>query len=526
MKKILSLLVLLFAFAANALATVVWEGNVVLQNYTRSEEVVLPAAAFTDAHVGDKLVVSFTEYTADPQSWHQVEIWAYDAASGQMTEPLLSQGYHISPGATQCTLTIDDKLLSGLQKGVAAMAGTGYILTKVELVANDGVLWEGTSVFSGWVSSVQVLLPSSTFVTAAVGDELILSVKILDPNAWAATRIEAGDWSGAIGDVDHVIGATDETVTITLSDKILGALQSVGCVVVGDNFVLTKIALRKAGGSGEEPTPGLLWSGKLSFNGWNPSENVQIPGSAFADVKAGTKLVLACQKINADAWGAIRPEGGQWSGVFEGLDGYLEPKDGEPTELTVELTDKLLAQIVEKGMMFSGDNIVLTSVRLSDGNGGGNEGGKDEGLIWSGELTFNDWQPTDNVQLPAMFFADATTSDELVLTCQKVDADAWGAILPEASNWGGKFAGFESYYELADGNVTDIAIPLVEDLLSQIKEKGIMFSGTNITLTKVRLVKGGTTDGITTVGTTGKVIREYQLNQFIRIVDGKKIVRF
>lgn len=61
-----------------------------------------------------------------------------------------------------------------------------------------------------------MILPSSTFVTAAVGDELVLSVKILDPNAWAATRIEAGDWSGAIGDVDHVIGATDETVTITV----------------------------------------------------------------------------------------------------------------------------------------------------------------------------------------------------------------------------------------------------------------------------------------------------------------------
>lgn len=51
-----------------------------------------------------------------------------------MTEPLLSQGYHISPGDTQCTLTIDDKLLGTLQTTGKGFPTSGRTLRAVNLL--------------------------------------------------------------------------------------------------------------------------------------------------------------------------------------------------------------------------------------------------------------------------------------------------------------------------------------------------------------------------------------------------------
>lgn len=358
--------------AMGAQAVQIWNGSVTLSNYTRSEEVILPAEPFAEALVGDKIIVHFTEYTADPQTWHQVEIWTWIAEESTMGEALTSPGYHISPGDTECTFIITDNMLTALKAGCAAMAGTGYVLTSIDYESNagsDGTLWEGESVFASWTPSVQVLIPASYFVTAKEGDLLVYTVKCNDASAWAAIRAEAGDWSGNIGDSDHVITSTSYIdVVVTLDANLLAQVQAKGIVMVGDNVTLSRVALKSGQGQQGTADYGTIWEGSLTFDNWSPSDDVSLAAELFEGLVPGDKLMVIGHKMNAGEWGAFRLEGGDtWAALAE--QEYREfTSDAEQT-VEVIMTSALIEDLKAHGLRFSGTNITISKLELVSGRG-------------------------------------------------------------------------------------------------------------------------------------------------------------
>lgn len=489
MKKIFTLLLMALVTVC-AHAVQVWSGNVTLSNYTRSEEVILPAAPFANAEVGDKLIVHFTEYTADPQSWHQVELWTWVADTQTMGEALTQPGYHISPGDTECTFIITENLLAALKDGVAAMAGTGYVLTSVDYesaAGGDGTLWEGESVFSGWVPSEQVIIPASFFVTAKEGDNLVYTVKCNDPNAWAAIRAEAGDWSGPIGDSDHVITSTEYTdVKVILDAALLANVQAKGIVMVGDNVTLSKVAVKAAGSQQGDAAYGVLWEGNLTFENWGASDpDFYLEGKLFKGSVAGDKLVVTAYKPNAAAWGAFRPESHTNWAAFPGLDSYFENLSAEPAAVEIELTDALAGLLAAEGMHFSGDNCVITKIELVSGFEA-----PEAGILWSGSVSFDSWTPSGDLSVAAEKFNTAKVGDKLIVTAKKNADGVWAALRAEGADWCGALAGQE-YIELTDGDAQKVTIEITEALLADLKAHGLRFSGDNLTITKVVLESAG-----------------------------------
>lgn len=485
MKKIFTLLLMAFVTVC-AHAVQVWSGNVTLSNYTRSEEVILPAAPFANAEVGDKLIVHFTEYTADPQSWHQVELWTWVADTQSMGEALTQPGYHISPGDTECTFIITENLLAALKDGVAAMAGTGYVLTSVDYesaAGGDGTLWEGESVFANWVPSEQVLIPASFFVTAKEGDNLVYTVKCNDPEAWAAIRAEAGDWSGPIGDSDHVITSTEYTdVKVILDATLLANVQAKGIVMVGDNVTLSKVAVKAAGSQQGDAAYGVLWEGNLTFANWGASDpDFYLEGKLFKGSVAGDKLVVTAHKTNADAWGAFRPESHVNWAAFPGLDNYFENLGAEPAAVEIELTDALAGLLAAEGMHFSGDNCVITKIELVSGFEA-----PEAGILWAGSVSFDSWTPSGDLSVAAEKFNAAKVGDKLIVTAKKNTDGVWAALRAEGADWCGALAGQE-YIELTDGDAQKVTINITEALLADLKAHGLRFSGDNLTITKVVL---------------------------------------
>lgn len=489
MKKIFTLLLMALVTVC-AHAVQVWSGNVTLSNYTRSEEVILPAAPFANAAVGDKLIVHFTEYTADPQSWHQVELWTWVADTQTMGEALTQPGYHISPGDTECTFIITENLLAALKDGVAAMAGTGYVLTSVDYesaAGGDGTLWEGESVFTGWVPSEQVIIPASFFVTAKEGDNLVYTVKCNNPDAWAAIRAEAGDWSGPIGDSDHVITSTEYTdVKVILDATLLANVQAKGIVMVGDNVTLSKVAVKAAGSQQGDAAYGVLWEGNLAFENWGASDpDFYLEGKLFKGSVAGDKLVVTAYKPNAGAWGAFRPESHTNWAAFPGLDNYFDNLSGEPVAVEIELTDALAGLLAAEGMHFSGDNCVITKIELVSGYEV-----PEAGILWSGSVSFDSWIPSGDLSVAAEKFNAAKVGDKLIVTAKKNADGVWAALRAEGADWCGALAGQE-YLELTDGDAQKVAIDITEALLADLQAHGLRFSGDNLTITKVVLESAG-----------------------------------
>lgn len=493
MKKIFTLLLMALVTVC-AHAVQIWSGNVTLSNYTRSEEVILPAAPFADAAVGDRLIVHFTEYTADPQSWHQVELWTWVADTQTMGEALTQPGYHISPGDTECTFIITEAMLEALKGGYAAMAGTGYVLTSVDYesaAGSDGTLWEGESVFSNWTPSVQVLIPASFFVTAKEGDNLVYTVKCNNPDAWAAIRAEAGDWSGPIGDSDHVVTSTELTdVKVILDATLLANVQAKGIVMVGENVTLTKVAVKAAGSQQGDAAYGVLWEGNLAFDNWAASDpDFFIEGKAFKGSVAGDKLVITAYKPAAGDWGAFRPESHTNWAAFPGFDAYYENLGAEPVATEIELTDALAAALTAEGMHFSGTNCVITKIELVSGFEA-----PETGTLWAGSVSFDSWTPSGDLSVAAEKFANAQVGDKLVITAKKNADGVWAALRIEGADWCGALAGQE-YIELADGDAQKIVVNIDEALLADLKAHGLRFSGDNLTITKVVLESAGEGEG-------------------------------
>ncbi len=220
----------------DAKSNVLWSGSQTYADYqtipVAGKPIVLPASMFAGAAEGDKLNISLTNYAADPQSWHQVELYAPDMSAS------LCPGVHVVETTTEAAFTLDATLLAKLQATGCAIAGTGFTVTKVTLEPNSGMIWQGNFAVGSWSS---ITIPKDNFAGVTKGSSLVftfsdvpegsgLVLKQNLPSGWA-TMPSGSDW----------ISLTETEYVYPLTDADLETMQTYGLVLTGMSYTLTSV---------------------------------------------------------------------------------------------------------------------------------------------------------------------------------------------------------------------------------------------------------------------------------------------
>ena len=228
---------------------------------------------------------------------------------------------------------------------------------------------------------------------------------------------------------------------------------------------------------------GTIWEGTLTYASWSTSTDVSFKADFFKDLKVGDKIVVTVQKTDASAWGAIRPEGEDWTGALTSSIDYVAAEGGDVQTITFKVSEELLAGLQAHGLRFSGDNIVVSKIEVLEG------GGEDASEhLWEGSVDFVSWSPSGSLEVAASEFDALEVGQALAVTCKKITDGVWAALRAEGADWCGALAEQE-YVELADGVEEQVIyLPITEAFLADLKAHGLRFSGDNLNITLVDVV--------------------------------------
>uniref|UniRef100_A0AB33IXF7 Uncharacterized protein n=2 Tax=unclassified Prevotella TaxID=2638335 RepID=A0AB33IXF7_9BACT len=247
MKKTFTLITLLLTLVMTAQAADLWTGNVTYSNGKRldgEKSIKITADQLADVKAGDKIIVDFTEYTEDPKTWRNVEIWRTDWHNGTLFDP-----FHITAGAEKATFVLDEEKAKIVKEEGFALAGTGYTVTKVALEADNGVLWEGSKDIASWQT---VTVTKDKFVNAKAGYSLVATIENVGSNAQVSFVQNAAGWpalsANEAGGNVFKVKAEDNTVTFTLNEEAVTALKDKGLILTGMNYTVTSIVMTPTSG--------------------------------------------------------------------------------------------------------------------------------------------------------------------------------------------------------------------------------------------------------------------------------------
>lgn len=347
------------ALTLSANAKVLWTGSCTFANYTTEDErPVFQAGEFAEAAIGDKLVFSVTDNAADPQSWHQLELYNQDITKA------LTKGVQITPETTEVVYTLDNSLLGRLQEGGFALAGTGYIVTEIAIESFNGIIWEGECLVPDWTPQPPVNLAGSMFASAAVGDNLIFTVEKINPEEYACLQVDRGTTysAGAFGATELTEAAQD--IVFTLTDALISELTTYGINITGMNVKLTAIKLTKGGGNGDDDNTEALWTGAMTTGDW--SNYLELEPEIFEGITAGDILRFTVTAVGddgslclkqrlADGWQEM-PSDTEWGN-------YLNLTEGDGT-YSFTVNAAAAETIAANGLVAAGSNYTLTKVAL------------------------------------------------------------------------------------------------------------------------------------------------------------------
>ena len=508
MKKLLTL-VALAGFAMSANAETLWTGTCTFANYVveSGDRPVFNPEDFSNAVIGDKIIISLTNYTADPETWHQVELYKYDGEK-PVDGGALCQGVHVIDGMTSAEFVIDETLMGSLTEGPTCLAGTGYTVRNIELSTFDGVIWEGECMCPDWVPNPAVTLPGSKFATAQEGDHLVFTVEILTPGAWAAIQIDKATTfsTGPFGTVELSAGQT--TVDIVLTVDLLASLTTDGINITGANFKLTKIELVKGNGEVPPVEENAIWTGSQIIDSWGTSIN--IPVDKCANIVAGSTLAFTVSNISGDdAQFCVKTTEG-WDDMPSDIEGgsgnYIHLTDGDGLYY-FEVNAAAAAEMTQNGFVITGPGVcTITKIELI-------EEAVVEDAIWTGSEVINDW--ANSFTVAADKFGNVQAGNSLAFTVSNVSgADPQFCIksnLPEG--WGEMPSdiegGFGNYIHLTDGDGV-YYFDINAEAATLINTYGLVIAGPGVcTITKIVLSEGS--NGIADVVNDAAVAPVYNL---------------
>ncbi len=313
---------------------------------------------------------------------------------------------------------------------------------------------------------------------------------------WIGKAGDSWTYDYTVADIKTAAGTTagqyhDVGITINIYN---------GCVV--DHVVLVADIVA--------PTEEVLWEGEYTFDeSWSGSVSI-----GKLDVKAGDKIVITAEPVAAqtwewggqifvkslaDGWGAIAPtvavpEAGTYTVDVTDSDITVEPYNMNP------YTSNMVKEITEFGLVLQGIDAKVTKVvlvRKAEVVPSENQ------TLWEGEYTFDEsWSGSVSI---GKF--DVVAGDKLVITAEPVEAvswewggqvfvkslaDGWGAIAPTVA-----VSQADAYtVEITDSEITVEpynADPYTTTMVKELTEYGLVLQGIDAKVTKVELIKNGST---------------------------------
>ncbi len=354
--------------------------------------------------------------------------------------------------------------------------------------------WEGREDLAGWSNQPYLGGDGALAGNVVVGD--ILRVYYEPYADWWQFEIFDGHWA-AEKMAKVTTDNTDPEATyyaIEITDDNIGLLTaSAGwggvLVLQGEGVVITGMSVIHFGAAEKRTT---IWEGshELDWSGGLGEDHKSMGalswgGYDWASVAAGTTLVLNFTPTSDDV--QIRVSNGSWAA----LPGTEDPFKPEGSELRVELTADMLAELVNAGgLVITGQGFTLTEVALVTVEAAGPQ----ENIIWEGSVTVW-WGSAGSEAMSALAYGgfDWSTVEAGTTLCAHytIDEGVEGACIRFGNgSWVSipSLAGLaeDGNLPLVEGGVHEVELT-AEDLAFLVDNSGLVICGNGYTITSVGL---------------------------------------
>lgn len=422
----------------------------------------------------------------------------------------IDQLYIKGKRVTDFALRADDAMSFGIPEGLGPgvyrlsmllMDGTELtwpVPFSITAPFTETFIWQGSQIINGWAG---VTFGDDRFIWEALGAKVGDVVKIYytaPETGWWDLQLVNGHWGNL--SLDELNGGNEikqdqgfpggaQTFSFNITEEVLASLtEDVGWggafIINGDgNVEITGISLIQFGAAEKRET---IWEGNVAvdWSGSTPGAEGAMTalswgGYDWASVEEGTVLALAFDRTADEV--QIRVSNGSWAA----LPGTEDPYKPEGSELKVELTGAMLAELVNAGgLVVTGQGFTLKEVALLTTT----SAGPVENAIWEGSSTVT-WSGGAVTDLSWGGYDWSTVEPGTVLCAHYTIDDPEGCIRFGNGSW----ASIPSLSGLAaDGNLPlqdgghEVELT-ADDLAVLVNEGGLVICGTGFTITQIGL---------------------------------------
>lgn len=283
-----------------------------------------------------------------------------------------------------------------------------------------------------------------------------------EANGWSSTDLVSG--------LDLSAGYVD----VVLSSTAASEIQSYGGLYIkGENITLKSIDLIYDNGVAPEMTPTTIWTGTLTSEVNQMSEETNIDASHFGNAQVGNKIRFYFSNNDGTSYYQMSAQikNSSWNTAHQ----YLNYSGVEAPYTDITLVEEGLEDLKERGLYFQGLNITITKAELLQ-------------PTW---VAASSWTGTilteTETNINATYFASAIAGNKIRVYFSNNDDQSYYQMSAKTktSSWE---TGYEYMsYMAVEAPYKDIVI--VEESLEDLKERGLYIMGKNITINKVELLR-------------------------------------
>lgn len=280
-------------------------------------------------------------------------------------------------------------------------------------------------------------------------------------NEWSSTDLVNG--------LDLSVGSVEVVLTSTAASEI----QSYGGLYIkGENITLKSIDLIYDNVA-PEMTPTTIWTGTLTSEVNQMSEETNIDASHFGNAQVGNKIRFYFSNNDGTSYYQMSAQikNSSWNTAHQ----YLNYSGVEAPYTDITLVEEGLEDLKERGLYFQGLNITITKAELLQ-------------PTW---VAASSWTGTilteTETNINATYFASAIAGNKIRVYFSN-DADQSYYQMSAKTKTSSWETGYEYMsYVAVEAPYKDIVI--VEESLEDLKERGLYIMGKNITINKVELLR-------------------------------------
>ena len=283
-----------------------------------------------------------------------------------------------------------------------------------------------------------------------------------EANGWSSTDLVSG--------LDLSAGYVD----VVLSSTAASEIQSYGGLYIkGENITLKSIDLIYDNGVAPEMTPTTIWTGTLTSEVNQMSEETNIDASHFGNAQVGNKIRFYFSNNDGTSYYQMSAQikNSSWNTAHQ----YLNYSGVEAPYTDITLVEEGLEDLKERGLYFQGLNITITKAELLQ-------------PTW---VAASSWTGTilteTETNINATYFASAIAGNKIRVYFSNNANQSYYQMSAKTktSSWE---TGYEYMsYMAVEAPYKDIVI--VEESLEDLKERGLYIMGKNITINKVELLR-------------------------------------